>query len=152
MNSIYKSTNYNNYLSIYIPNGNLIFENSITTASLTDIDNNWFSKPGLSTTKWVYLVGNFIVNWLVVWSELWATYTTIPFKTIIHGKIVSLNTFTTVSEKRNTLLTNLLWTRTPNYSTLTSTSNSYFPNSTWNASMGDVFAWKCADTSTDRHR
>jgi hypothetical protein len=73
----------------------------------------------------------------------------IPFKTFIHGKIVSLNTFTTVSEKREKLLWNLLNnTRVPSYTTLTSTSNPYFVNSRWNASMGDIFAWKCADITT----
>jgi hypothetical protein len=154
LNSIYKSTNYNNYLSIYIPDWNLIFDSYITPASLTDIDNNWFPTNWSNTaiTKWVYLVGNFIVNWLIVWSEIWTTsYMTIPFKTIIHGKIVSLNTFGTVSEQRGKLLWNLLNTRThtPSYSTLTTPgSNSYFPDWKWNASMGDVFTWKCADINS----
>lgn len=139
------------YLSIYIPNGNLIFDSNIEVTDLTDIDNNWFPKNANNTsiTKWVYLVGNFIVNWLVVWSEFNSTYMAIPFKTFIHGKLVSLNTFTTVSEKREKLLGNLLNnTRTPSYTTLISTANPYFNNSRWNASMGDIFAWKCADITT----
>jgi len=73
----------------------------------------------------------------------------IPFKTFIHGKLVSLNTFTTVSEKRDTLLRNLLdGNRIPSYTTLKTTNNPYFLNGIWNAGMGEVFAWKCADTST----
>jgi len=148
--TLYNNTSPNKYLSIYIPNGNLIFDSNIKDADLTDIDNNWFPKNPSNTavTRWVYLVGNFIVNWLVVWSEFNGTYISIPFKTFIHGKLVSLNTFTTVSEKRDTLLRNLLATRNPTYNQLTTPSNSYFPNSKWNASMGDIFAWKCADIST----
>lgn len=149
--TIYLSTAFpDKYLSIYIPNGNLIFDSNIETTDLTDIDNNWFPKNANNTavTKWVYLVGNFIVNWLVVWSPYNTTsYMSIPFKTFIHGKLVSLNTFTTVSEKREKLLQNLLNTRYPNYYQI-ATWNTYFPNSRWNASMGDIFAWKCSDIST----
>ena len=144
--TLYNETSPNQYLSIYIPNGNLIFDSNIEVADLTDIDNNWFPINGSNTavTKWVYLVGNFIVNWLVVWSPYNTTYMSIPFKTFIHGKIVSLNTFTTVSEKREKFLQNLLNTRYPNYYQI-ATWNTYFPNWRWNASMGDVFAWKCND-------
>ncbi len=149
-NTLYDDTNFNNYLSLYIPNWNLILDSDIEISDLTEIDNNWFATSPTGITKGIYLVGNFIVNWLVVWSEYMAgRYKSIPFKTFIHGKLISLNTFSTVSEKREKFLWNLLNTRIPSYTTLTLPgSNPYFPNSTWNASMGDIFAWKCADIST----
>lgn len=150
--SLYKETNYNNFLSFYIANGNLIFDSTILPADLTAIDNNGFAKHANNTavTSWVYLVGNFITNWLILWSPNGGVYTNIPFKTFVHGRLVSLNTMTSVSIQREKQLAQVLqsprvW---PSYIELTTTANPYFINNRWNASMGDVFAWKCADIST----
>ena len=153
--SIYTRTNYSEYLSIYVADWNLIFDSNISTTNLTSIDNNWFKViPGWTNsekTKWIYLVGNFITNGLILWDRLWGVYSNIPFKTLVHGRLVSLNAMTAVSTRRNTHLEQLLQDpRTTTYSQLTDTaiSNPYFPNGKWNASMWDVFAWKCADITT----
>ena len=149
--SIYKSTNDTQRLSLYIPNGYLIFDSNITSAELTEIDNNGFKANGVGVTQGVYLVGNFIVNWLILWSQdnSLSTITTIPFKTYIHGKLAALNTMTSVSDQRASHLIKLLGTRNPDYGSLAESGwNNYFVNNTWTASLGDVFSWQCDDTNT----
>jgi hypothetical protein len=149
--SMYKSTNYTNYLSIYIPDWNLIFESDISSNDMSEIDNNWFLvTTNTSSTQWVYIVGNFIVNGLIVWSNYNSqTYKSIPFKTFIHGKLISLNTFTTVSAKREKLLEKLLQSRWHTFGMLKNTPNEYFINNQWSASMGDIFSWRCDDTNNN---
>ncbi len=148
-------SNSNWYLSIYIPNGNLILDSQIKSSLLSDIDNNGFKTSGAWITKWIYMAGNFIVNGLILGSRNAidannSIYTSIPYKTFIHGKVASLNTLTNVSTQRIKHIENVLATRPPDmlYIQLTATgSNTYFPNNTWNASMWDLFAWRCADTT-----
>lgn len=150
---IYDSTNTFNYLSFYLANWDLMFGTyEVETWSLTEIDNNGFIKTTSATgvTEAIYIVGNFIVNGLVRWDNQYAIESTIPFKTIIHGKLVSLNTFTTASDKRILQLQSTLSNRprSPSIATLLITPNTYFPNGQWTPSIGDVFSWKCADIST----
>jgi hypothetical protein len=153
--SIYTETSFSKPLSIYIPNGNLIFDSNIDKSLLTNVDTNGFSTNPPTTvnggTKWMYLVGNFIVNGIILWStgSVNATYTTIPFKTFIHGKLSSLNTLTTVSDKRMTQLKTLLNTEGrvwPNYSSL-SGANSYFGLGR-TPSLWHVFSWRCYTEGT----
>ncbi len=147
--------NANASLSIYIPNGNLVFDSQINTSFLSNIDNNGFRTSGAGVTKWIYLPWNFIVNGLILWARSYVNansniYTSIPFKTFIHGKVASLNTLTSVSTQRIKHIENVLATRPPDmlYSQLSlSGNNAYFPGNTWNASMGDLFSWRCADTT-----
>jgi len=154
--SIYTRQRKNNFkpLSLYVANWNLIFDSSISGDMLTPVDSNGFYNTSSSITKWIYLVGNFITNGIVLWAKketdepLLLKYTSIPFKTFIHGKLTSLNTFTTVSEKRITLLRNLMSNRIPTLNTLSDNTYlwSFFSTNTWNAGMGGIFARRCADT------
>jgi hypothetical protein len=124
--SIYTNDNDKKYLSLYVANGNLRFTSDIIPEDLRNIDNN--GNPNLydGVTKGIYLVGNFIVNGLVVGDLInenkpYASYKTIPFKTFIHGKFISLNTFTTVSMPREKQISNLLSTRFPTYQSIVRT-------------------------------
>lgn len=149
----YKQSDFRKSLSLYIPDGNLIFASDISQDDLTNVDNNGFLTNNKPTTQWVYLVGNFIVNGIILWSRdqdfaKGGRYSTIPFKTFIHGKLVSLNTFTAVSEKRIQHLQDLMNDRTPNYEYFTHNEDLglYFRDKVRSAGMGDIFAWWCSDT------
>lgn len=151
----YKDNNYKKTLSIYIPQGNLILDSDISDINrLTAVDKNGFQISGIGQSKWLYLVGNFIVNGIILGAidqtnALNKSYTTIPFKTFVHGKLSSLNTFTTVSSQRIKLLTNLMATRATTYNDFVANSLlwSYFEDGQWNASMENLFNWKCATTT-----
>lgn len=147
-NEIYTRTNSSNYLSIYIPDGYLVFDSEISSSDLSTIDRNGFKTTNTGTTQWVYLEGNFIVNGLILWSpdETLSAITTIPFKTYLHWKLISLNTMTTVSIPRERHLSSLLVQRMPAYSELATQANPYFPDNRWNASLWSVFSWQCDDS------
>ncbi len=151
--SIYNETNSTKYLSLYVPDGYLIFDSTIDSSSLRDIDKNGFlANNGNGITQGIYLEGNFIVNGLILWASdpnNLTTITTIPIKTYIHGKIISLNTLTSVSGQRDKHLSALLWDRNPSYGSLIDTPNFYYPENVWNASLGDLFSWQCSDTAND---
>jgi hypothetical protein len=150
----YQDNRFKKSLSIYVANGNLILDSSIQQNNLTPVDNNWFYTSNTSTTNWIYLVGNFITNWIILWAmdaasaTLW-TYTSIPFKTFIHGKFTSLNTFTTVSAQREKLLRTLIDTRNPSYDDISTNQYlwKFFSTNKWNAGMWEIFARRCADTT-----
>lgn len=122
-------------------------------AFLREVSNNGTPvASGLGVTKGVYMFGNYIVNGLVLGADLSAlgssfgAYGGVPYKTFIQGRLVSLNTLTSVSAQRIKHLFSLLSNRTPDYNTLSAIGmNRYFPNNTWNASMGDLFSWSCSD-------
>ena len=138
-----------------MPNGNLVLDSEVKPTFLSNIDNNGFKTSGAGVTKGVYLAGNFVVNGVILGAKSVInannfTYTSIPFKTFIHGKIAALNTLTNVSTQRIKHIENVLLNRAPDmlYSQLIATgTNPYFPTNTWNASMGDLFSWRCADTT-----
>lgn len=142
-------------LSLYIAQGNLILDSDLGTNFLTPVDKNWFSIQDGWYTKWLYLLGNYIINGVVLWAANQDNaqnqkYTTLPLKTYIHGKFTSLNTFTTVSEPRENLLRSLMSNRQPDYSELKNNSYlwGYFIDHKWNASMEDMFTRRCADSWT----
>ena len=148
--SIYNQDYQRRYLSLYIPNGHLIFDSNITRDWIKLIDQNGFqtTNSSQSVTQWAYIAGNFIVNGVILWSPNanLEDITTIPFKTYIHGRVASLNTMTTVSEKRESHLASLLENRNPNYNTLIEQWNKWYNNDKWDASLWSLFSWQCKDT------
>lgn len=155
--SIYATgTNNSNYLSLYIPNGDLIFDTNINTWGLRSIDSNGFLVWSSWTwaTSWVYLIGNFIVNGLILWATgADATpNTTIPFKTYVHGKLSSLNPMTVVSELRENQIKFLLassTTRSYTYTDLTQDDNKFFEEEKRDASLSSIFSWHCESIQQD---
>ena len=148
--SIYNQDYQRRYLSLYIPNGHLIFDSNITRDWIKLIDQNGFqtTNSSQSVTQWAYIAGNFIVNGVILWSPNanLEDITTIPFKTYIHGRVASLNTMTAVSEKRESHLASLLENRNPNYNTLIEQWNKWYNNDKWDASLWSLFSWQCKDT------
>ncbi len=147
--SIFNQLSPSNYLSLYIAQGNLIMDQDTTVALQRFVNANDQLLPtsASATTKGVYLFGNFFVNGLVLGADISSfplTISWIPYKTFIQWRVASLNTLSTVSTQRNKQLVQLLSSREPNFASLsTSGANTYFPDNTWNASLGDLFSRKC---------
>lgn len=161
--SVFNQLRADRYLSLYIENWHLIFDQDITEAHLRPIDkNSQLSSDASATTKWAYLFWNFFVNGLILggkapssitqlfdptwFTKKWFHYTVltpsgIPYKTLIQGRVASLNTLWDVSSKREQQLQKHLWSQL--YNTLINFENRYYPNNQWNASMGDLFSWVC---------
>ena len=83
-------------LSLFVQKWHLYITMPSSTSALQWFNEKWFPVASNSVTNGVYLLGNYIVNGLVmgVWN------TSIPAKTFIHGTLVSLNTISTVSLQR----------------------------------------------------
>ncbi len=133
-------------ISLFIKNGNLIFENSIDSWMLRWVDNNGFQTLTAPVTKGIYLQGNFIVDGLILWGTSLIDFnTSIPFRTYIHGRVASLNTFTSVSTQRVWFLQ----TKIPERSTLQGSQyGETFPWWVWSPSMEEIFSFGCTDAGS----
>lgn len=137
-------------ISLFVRNGNLIFDNTIDSSFLRRVDDNGFRvSSGTGITQGIYLQGNFIVDGLILWGTSLIDYnTSIPFRTYIHGRIASLNTFTNVSSKRQSYLVSKLWSTWSELwwsGSVIGQPNTTFPSSTWSPSMEEIFSFVCTD-------
>lgn len=115
-------------LSLFIDKWNLLIDNGITPLDLTNFDSNGYATVA-GVTKGIYLVGNFIVNGLVIGYD--GGHLPVEAKTFIHGRLSSLNLPSSSYAKREQQVEKVLGT---------ATLNEYI-------SLQNVFTRQCSDVT-----
>lgn len=90
-------------ISVFIDWGKLLLPN-LWTGRLIDFDNAWYPVDTTSYNKGNYLKGNFIINGIIQPSS----WSGIENKLYVHGKLLTLNTHDTPTEKRKSQISSLL--------------------------------------------
>ncbi|MDR2541490.1 MAG: hypothetical protein LBD11_07195 [Candidatus Peribacteria bacterium] len=95
-------------LNIFIDGGKLILAQSLNDR-ISFNEKGYPITSGTGVYTGIFLKGNFIINGIVVGNQTkGAKNTVVPYKTFIHGKFTSLNTYIEPSTQRQTQLNSLL--------------------------------------------
>jgi hypothetical protein len=93
-------------LNIFIDGGTLALAQN--SANRIQFNENGYPTTGSGSYTGIYLKGNFIINGLVIGNGNDGSLPTMPYKTFIHGKFTSLNTYIEPTSQRISQLKNLL--------------------------------------------
>ena len=116
-------------INLFVDRWNLLLDvNENTKANLKSFDDYWYLTTE-GEIKAMFLKGNFIINWLILW---WTSWTgTINHRLYMHGKLISYNTITVPTTTRKKTIAHIIWR---NWTEAT------VPEWT---SLTKLFAWSC---------